>query len=269
VTSHPHPKKEDARAGADQTAPSLPVGDIVFRIASMKSAVSQTISLARSEAGGHLHFANAWSVVTARDDAQARSAFAEGVCYPDGLPVVWAMRRGGAGASASRVEGPRFFESVIDTGRPAGLRHYLLGATPDTLRLLQLSLESRYPGALIVGTSSPPFAPLDDEYVAKELLKVDEARPDIVWVGLGTPKQDLFAAMAAPGRSEVFACVGAAFDMSAGTLRRAPRWMQRVGLEWLYRFAQEPRRLWRRYTYGNLKFLALALAMSRTTDATA
>lgn len=241
-------------------SPSVKVGDIVFGSTSPEEAVRSTIRHAIARRGGQLHFANAWSVVTARDHLAAREAFAAGTCLPDGLPVVWAMRWLSPKLRSGRVAGPHFFEKVMEEGRDAGLRHYLLGGSTETLTALHLSLSARYPGLQIVGTSCPPFTPLDDDYVRTELEKISVAAPHIVWVGLGTPKQDLFAKMAAPERHEVFACVGAAFDMSAGRIPRAPAWMQRVGVEWIYRFAREPRRLWRRYTYGNMKFLSIVLA---------
>lgn len=237
------------------------VGKVVFEATTPDRVVSSVITQALEGRGGSLHFANAWSVVVADGDSAVRSALNQGRSLPDGRPVVWAMRiLGGAiGRQAQRVDGPSLFERLLGEGRQHGLKHYLLGTTPQTLDQLVEALERRHPGVEIVGASSPPFTPLDDEYITNELRLVAQARPHVVWVGLGTPKQDLFAAMASQRSDVVFACVGAAFDMSAGKLRRAPRWMQATGLEWLYRFGQEPHRLWRRYTIGNLKFLVLVV----------
>ena len=115
----------------------------------------------------------------------------------------------------------------------------------------------RLPGLEIAGASSPPFKDLTPADYDFELEKIRECDPHIVWVGLGTPKQDKAAAYMALRYSAIFASVGAAFDFNAGNLRDVPDWIQEAGFAWLFRFIQEPRRLWRRYTYGNVKFLVI------------
>ncbi len=183
----------------------------------------------------------------------------------DGMPLVF-LGRHAAHLPIERCYGPDIMLGVLDKGRAAGLRHYFYGgADKETLRRLRENLSRRFPGLQIVGGCVPPFrsvdidAPFDEEdrAVAHDIA---ESRADVVWVGLGTPKQDLWLErfrdqVPAP----VLIAVGAAFNFHAGTVRQAPRWMMRYGLEWLFRLCAEPRRLWRRYIIGNPRFIALVL----------
>jgi len=233
------------------------VGAIDFAVATLDLAVKRTLDNALSGHGDHIHLANAWSIALAEDDQELRTVFRNGRNYPDGKPVVWAMNwlcKGNTSRKPARVYGPTFFERTLAEGVARRVRHYFLGSTPETLEKLQSTICSRFPGIEIVGASSPPFRDLTTDDLAYELSKIEASKPHIVWVGLGTPKQDKTAAFLAPKYPGIFACVGAAFDFTAGNLREVPVWIQESGLAWLYRFVQEPRRLWRRYTYGNAKF---------------
>ena len=145
----------------------------------------------------------------------------------------------------------------MDRGREVSLRHYLLGSTPETLQKLQHSLESRYPGVRIVGSYSPPFRTMTPEELQKQDDEIRASGAEIVWVGLGTPKQDYEAARLA-SVGIMCAAVGAAFDFSAGTKAVSPQWVTALGLEWLHRLLSEPRRLWKRYAWGNVVFLYAA-----------
>ncbi|OZD63137.1 hypothetical protein CH268_09345 [Rhodococcus sp. 06-1460-1B] len=173
--------------------------------------------------------------------------------YPDGAPVAMLMRIAQGGSSSQRVRGPSLFNTVIERGQMRGVRHFMVGSTQTTLNLLTQKLEQEYPAADIVGTYAPPFAPLDDEFY-DDVESAIVGHPDLLWIGLGTPKQD-FAAVELASRLNI-PCVGvgAAFDFVAGTVAEAPPFIQKSGFEWLYRFAREPRRLWRRYTIGNIRF---------------
>jgi len=247
----------------DKTPDRLQVGPLDFEVTNLGEAVERTISDALSERRAHLHLANAWSIALADDDGELREAFGSGRNYPDGKPVVWAMRWLGDGkamARPGRVYGPTFFERVLDGGVDRRVKHYFLGSTPETLEKLQRNLLERFPDIDIVGVSSPPFKVefTSDDY-AVELSKIETSKPHIVWIGLGTPKQDKAGAYLASRYPAVFACVGAAFDFSSGNLRDVPLWIQNAGLAWLFRFVQEPRRLWRRYTFGNAKFVLIVL----------
>ncbi|MBT2549619.1 WecB/TagA/CpsF family glycosyltransferase [Arthrobacter sp. ISL-65] len=239
-------------------------GKLRFRAAGLESAIDHVIEsvLRKGAEGSHIHFANAYSVSLAERSAELESAFSEGTIFPDGRPVVWALRAFNPEKAddIQQVRGPSFFEGLMNRGVNLGLRHYFLGSTDETLSKLQAQLKQRIPGVSIAGVSSPPFRELTDGEWAKELQKIESQNADIVWVGLGTPKQDLVARRLSGMSSLTFICVGAAFDFSAGNLRHAPRWIQGAGLEWFYRLIQEPRRLWRRYLIGNTVFL---VAVSR------
>lgn len=234
------------------------VGTVNFEVTSLAQAVNRTLEDGLSGRSYHVHLANAWSIALAEDDGELREVFANGCNYPDGKPVVWAMRwlheRDGT-TNPDRVYGPTFFERALEEGVDKGVRHYFLGSTLDTLQELQANIRARFPGIEIAGASSPPFKELTTDDYAYELTKIGACKPHIVWVGLGTPKQDKAAAYLAQQSPGIYACVGAAFDFTAGNLREVPFWIQDAGIAWLFRFIQEPRRLWRRYTYGNAKFL--------------
>jgi N-acetylglucosaminyldiphosphoundecaprenol N-acetyl-beta-D-mannosaminyltransferase len=151
--------------------------------------------------------------------------------------------------------------AVMDRGRESGTRHYLYGGAPDVAEGLRQRLTSKLPGLNVVGAWSPPFRPPTAGELDADLARIQAASPDFVWVGLGAPKQEYWVEEARH-RLHVagILAVGAAFDFHSGTKRRAPRWMQRTGTEWLFRLASEPRRLWRRYLVTNTRFVALAAA---------
>ncbi|MFC0449799.1 WecB/TagA/CpsF family glycosyltransferase [Rhodococcus jostii] len=195
-----------------------------------------------------------------------------GFNLPDGLPVVWYMMRSNRRAPelvVDRHRGPSFFYECLDRGREFGTRHFLLGATEETIALLADRLKSKYPGLAISGTWAPPFAPLDDGFFTKAAELIRASQPDIVWVAMGTPKQD-FAALRISTLTGIDSVgVGAAFDFGAGTVAEAPKLIQDSGFEWLYRLCCEPRRLWKRYFFGNVRFLfhaEVALVRDRITS---
>lgn len=178
---------------------------------------------------------------------------------PDGMPLVWLGRRDGH-PGMTRVYGPDLMLAVCDAGRAAGLTHYFYGGKPGVAALLRDRLTARFPGLEVVGTFTPPFRELTPEEFAALRADVARLQPDLIWVGLGTPKQERFAA-AAWERLDAGALVtvGAAFDFHSGLVPQAPAWMQRHGLEWLFRLGTEPRRLWRRYLLNNPLFVARVL----------
>jgi N-acetylglucosaminyldiphosphoundecaprenol N-acetyl-beta-D-mannosaminyltransferase len=191
-----------------------------------------------------------------------------GLVLPDGMPLVWLLRRGGF-PSAERVCGPDLLPAVFNHFQQAGYRHFLYGATPRTLELLKGNLTAKFPAAKVGGTHAPPFRPGGANEDEPVIEAINASAAHIVWVGLSTPKQELWMTrhrhrLSAP----VLIGVGAAFDFHAGLLRRAPRWLQRTGLEWAFRVAMEPRRLAKRYLRNNPAFLALLtaekLGVSRT-----
>lgn len=231
---------------------------ISFCISTPTDAVQfVTDAASRPGVGADFHFLNAYSVALTESDVAYRQCLYDAAYnFPDGKPISVLSRL--QSGRLIQVRGPGFFESVMDAGRELGVRHYLLGSTPATLQKLQMNLESRYPGIHIVGTFSPPFREMTPEELLEQDRRIHATGAQLVWVGLGTPKQDFEAARLALAGFKAIA-VGAAFDFSAGTKVEAPAWLSKVGLEWLFRFASEPRRLWRRYLLGNLIFLRAAL----------
>jgi len=181
-----------------------------------------------------------------------------GLVLPDGMPLAWWVR--GAGhPEADRVCGPEFMPLMFETLR--GRRHFFFGSTKKTLRDLILRVREQYPDAEIVGSISPPFRQVTDQEDAEIVRAINDSKADIVWVGLSTPKQERWMASHC-GRLTAPALigVGAAFDMQAGHISRAPKFIRRTGFEWAYRLMLEPRRLWRRYLVNNPAFVLLAVA---------
>ena len=187
-----------------------------------------------------------------------RDAFAapDSLALPDGVPVVWVGKV--EGQVVERVCGPDVMPALLDRSRASNARHYFYGGAPGVADRLAERMQAAYPGLDVVGTYSPPFGVRSAEEEAADVALINAARPDYVWVGLGAPKQDLWSARHRPELdAAVVLAVGAAFDFHSGGLRRAPVWMQRRGLEWLYRLAAEPRRLARRYLVTNTRFVVL------------
>ena len=207
--------------------------------------------------GSHIvHFLPAAPTVLARRDSEYRAVLNDGdLNLVDGASVALALRL--FGCRAPRTTGSAALCALAEQGVEAGLRHYLFGGTPDVVERLRRRLERDYPGILIVGAESPPFTQSSVDALAAARDRMQAVGADLVWVGLGAPKQDYVAAVLRElGAAPVLLCVGAAFDFVSGAKRRAPRWTQRVGLEWLHRLMSEPRRLWRRYLIGNPRFVA-------------
>jgi N-acetylglucosaminyldiphosphoundecaprenol N-acetyl-beta-D-mannosaminyltransferase len=205
-----------------------------------------------------LHFATAHSLVEANRDPRVRAALNAGLVEPDGVPLVWLARR--RGIRAERVCGPDFLPALVGRGVPLGRSHFFFGGAPGVPEELARRLGEAHPGLRVAGTLSPPFRTLTPEEEESVVAEINAARPDYVWVGLGAPRQDLWvAAHRANLEAAALLAVGAAFDFHAGMKRRAPRWMQRTGTEWLFRLLTEPRRLVGRYTVVNARFLLLVL----------
>ncbi|OGO48659.1 MAG: hypothetical protein A2Z30_07585 [Chloroflexi bacterium RBG_16_64_43] len=181
-----------------------------------------------------------------------------GMTTPDGMSLVWLLRlRGRRGTR--RVYGPDLMNAICEASLSAGWRHFLYGGGPGVPEALAARLGRRYSGLAIAGTCSPPFRPLNAAEEEAIAARINQVHPHVVWVGLSTPKQERWMA-AHLGRinAPVFIGVGAAFDFLSGTKPQAPRWIQRSGLEWLFRLATEPRRLWRRYAQYPLFGLLVA-----------
>lgn len=207
----------------------------------------------------YVNVCNAAVVLEAYDDHRLADIInRSGMATADGMPLVWLGRRKGCGVA--RVYGPDLMLAVCEAGLRDGWRHYFYGGTPDVLSDLSARLRGRFPALQIAGMWAPPYRPLlpdEEEQVAR---RINESRPDVVWVGLGTPKQDFWMSKFRPAlHAPVLVAVGAAFNFHAGHVRQAPRWMMRCGLEWFFRLLMEPSRLWRRYLVGIPRFIGLIL----------
>lgn len=180
-----------------------------------------------------------------------------GMVTPDGMPLVWLSRLMGQ-SHVRRVYGPDLMLAVCQDGLSRGYRHYLYGGAEGVPTLLANKLRERFPGIQIVGEFSPPFRALSPEEDEQIVRDINAANPDIVWVGLSTPKQERWmAAHAGRVLAPVMVGVGAAFDFHSGLKKQAPRWVQGSGMEWLFRLVTEPRRLAKRYLINNPTFMAL------------
>jgi exopolysaccharide biosynthesis WecB/TagA/CpsF family protein len=181
---------------------------------------------------------------------------------PDGQPVRWALNHLHGVGLRERVYGPELMLRLCARAADDDIPIYLYGSAPDVIELLRQKLQIQFPALQIVGAESPPFRNLTPEEDDAVVRRITDSGARILFVGLGCPKQDHFAADHADRIQCVQVCVGAAFDFHAGAKPMAPAWMQRHGLEWVYRLSREPRRLWRRYVHTNSIFLAKWLAVS-------
>lgn len=209
------------------------------------------------ERGYAVRFANAYCVASAnRSDAYGELMKNGSPNLPDGAPVAFHMRsQRDLPVRASRVRGPSFFRAVLDASQDSEVTHFFLGSTDEVLSRLTSTIRQVYPGVLVAGAYSPPFAPLSADSLAELTRRVRQVSPDVIWVGMGSPKQDFVAQHLAETLHVPALGVGAAFDFMAGSVSEAPLWIQNSGFEWLYRLVSEPRRLWRRYLVGNAQFM--------------
>lgn len=210
---------------------------------------------------GYICCATAYNVNLARRDDALRRAYNRSLLTtPDGMPLVWLARWHGH-RDATRVYGPDLMEAACDAGRTIGLRHFFCGGAPGVAEQLRDRLCARFPGLQVVGLHTPPFRELTPVELEALRAEIAAAQPDVIWIGLSSPKQEHFMAAHAPHLDAgLLVGVGAAFDFLSGRVTQAPRWMQRSGLEWLHRLATEPTRLWRRYLIHNPLFVLRTLA---------
>ena len=197
------------------------------------------------------------TVMLFQEDAELRAAvLASTFTVPDGQPLVWAMNALGAKLSR-RVYGPDLMAKACARAAATGTRMFLYGTKGEAaLAELTQTLQARYPGLRIVGGHPPQFRPLSPDEESEVAAKINASGADVVWVGLGVPRQEKWMhAMRDRLDAPVLVGVGAAFDFHAGTVRQAPGWLQRLGMEWAFRLAMEPRRLWRRYAKYNPLFV--------------
>lgn len=173
----------------------------------------------------------------------------------DGMPLVWASRLLG-GSLTARCYGPTLMEETLDHFQDSKATHFFYGSTPDVLEKLRQKVKVRWPQAEIAGSFSPPFGDFNEKEDLKNISMINASGADFVWVGMGCPKQERWMQLYRRHlKADAVLAVGAAFDFIAGTVSQAPAAFQRTGMEWLYRFAMEPKRLWKRYLFRNPYFV--------------
>jgi N-acetylglucosaminyldiphosphoundecaprenol N-acetyl-beta-D-mannosaminyltransferase len=223
-----------------------------------KSAIEVMDGMVETRDPGYVCAAPVHALIEARDDPVMLAALrGSTLVVPDGMPLVWAANLLGETLD-DRVYGPELMLRYSDRCAEQGHRVWLYGGRDQgTLVQLALSMRRRHPGIRIVGGYSPPHRPLTGEEESAVVRQINEARPEVLWVGIGVPKQEKWMARMRDRLEVPVMCgVGAAFDFHAGRISMAPRWMQERGLEWIYRIAQEPKRLLPRYLYANPRFVA-------------
>lgn len=240
--------------------PRFHVLGVALHAMNLSIATATVLAALRERRKGYVCVTGVHGVSEAQEDAAFRRILnAAFLNTTDGMPLVWLGRRA-LGPEVERVYGPDLMLEIFRATQATGHRHFLYGGAPGVAAELKTKLEARFPGVVIAGTHCPPFRALNAAEEAALIAQVRAARPDIIWVGLSTPKQERFMAEYLPKLDTTLMFgVGAAFDFHAGRVPQAPRWMQRAGLEWFYRMCREPRRLARRYLVNNPLFVARLL----------
>ena len=231
----------------------LGVGISVINPQTALAAIAESIGQRRK---GYICVTGVHGVMEAQADEALRRVLNQAfLCTPDGMPMVWVGKLRGH-RTMRRVYGPDLILAVCAWSEKHPCRHFFFGGVPGAAEQLRDKLKARFPGLQVVGCYTPPFRPLNTDEKMQLQKMVHAAQPDIMWIGLSTPKQERFMAEFSP-RLEVTLMigVGAAFDFHAGLVKQAPRWMQQSGLEWFYRLCREPRRLAGRYLRNNPLFL--------------
>lgn len=223
-----------------------------------EQTLERIIEWGRHRESRYVCICNVHSVVTARQDAEFGRVVAQAdMATADGAPVAWMLRKLGF-TGQQRINGPDLMWRFCGEAERLGFPVYFYGSTPETLALLESRLRAQFKNLVICGCYSPPFhaASADEEHAEAQHINASGAA--VVFVGLGCPKQEMWMSRQRGKVQAVMIGVGAAFDYHAGTVQRAPLWMQHAGLEWLHRLASEPGRLWKRYLVTNTVFLIAA-----------
>jgi N-acetylglucosaminyldiphosphoundecaprenol N-acetyl-beta-D-mannosaminyltransferase len=260
VSSLPGKTRREASAIRDVRARRrFSVLGVVFNAMQIPDVILQMRQwIVRRERCRYIAVTGMHGITNARRNPEFKQALADAsLVVADGMPVVWIGRFRGYHLPR-RVYGPELMLQFCEETAVAGYRHYLLGGAPRVPQQLAVSLQKSCPGIMIVGTHSPPFRPCTPEEDAAIIDDINRAAPDVLWIGLGTPKQEMWMQQhRSQLRVPVVIGVGAAFDFLSSRKRQAPVWMRERGLEWLFRLLQEPLRLWRRYLVGGSEFVFL------------
>jgi N-acetylglucosaminyldiphosphoundecaprenol N-acetyl-beta-D-mannosaminyltransferase len=236
--------------------PRVNVQGVGVHALNLHSAVEVLRTAIATRTKGYVCVTGVHGVCEAQADPGFRSILNSALLNtPDGMPMVWIGKNAGF-REMDRVYGPDLLLEVCAASESAGWRHFFYGGGPGTAESLAAVLQEKFPRLQIAGTHTPPFRPLTAEELATLQQQVATARPDIIWVGLSTPKQENFMSSTLSLLDvPVMIGIGAAFDLISGKVKQSPRWIQRSGFEWLYRLMQEPRRLWKRYLKNNPLFV--------------
>jgi N-acetylglucosaminyldiphosphoundecaprenol N-acetyl-beta-D-mannosaminyltransferase len=247
-----HPAAEPA------PMPAAPVLDVPLALTDYEGALDWIDAAVAAGSRAYVCVAATHTVMACREDPELREAvLGADFTLPDGQPLVWALRALGH-PIGERVYGPDLMDRACERAARTGQRIYLYGGrNPGALAQLARALRLRHPGLRIVGGHVPPFRPLSEAEEDAVAADIARSRAEVVWVGIGVPKQEKWMArMRDRLDAPVLVGVGAAFDFHAGLTAQAPNWIQSLGLEWLFRLATEPRRLWKRYLRYNPRFVA-------------
>lgn len=260
MASVPGPSSDSSAAGLANSPHGWPAKYDVFGVlvtaTDYEAAAWHILQAARRRESAIVEFMPVHSLMTAtRDAAYRRSINDFDMVCPDGQPVRWCLNCYHHAGLKDRVYGPVLMLHVCEAAAQGGTGIYLYGSTPEVLQKLADRLLARFPALKIMGQESPPFRPLSAEEDNAVVERINASGAGVVFIGLGCPRQELFAHAHRGRIHAVQLCVGAAFDFHAGTKRMAPSWMQRAGLEWLFRLASEPGRLGGRYLLTNSAFL--------------
>lgn len=225
-----------------------------YSIARTEEAVLHVIKHIMELGGRYICFSNVHTLVMARENEEYGKTLNDAAyTFPDGNPIAILQRKDGI-FGAERVAGPDFMEHMFRDTQDGSISHFFYGSSQETLNELRINLENKYPGIVIKGMYSPPFRELTPEEDQADVDMINASGADIIWVGLGAPKQEMWMRAHQSRIKGVMMGVGAGFDFHAGTIKRAPIWVRRIGLEWLYRLFQDPGRLIKRYVVTNAKF---------------
>ena len=252
--------RQIAEAPIPSAVPRVNVLGVAISALNLESAIQLLVRAIEQKTKGYVCVTGVHGISEAQSNPSFRQILNHAFLNtPDGMPMVW-MGRWQGFHDTGRVYGPDLMLRLSEISPARGFTHFLYGGGPGVAEELRRRLEARFPGLKIVGTFSPPFRPLSPVEETELAALVAKLKPDVFWVGLSTPKQEQFMAQHWQTLdATLFLGVGAAFDFHSGRARQAPLWMQRCGLEWLFRLGQEPRRLWKRYLKNNPLFVGRAL----------
>ena len=207
--------------------------------------------------GNYICVSNVHTTIMSYENSEYRKIQNGGaMALPDGKPLSIVSKKRGY-TKAERVSGPDLMPEIFQLSQEKGWTHYFYGGSETTIRILGEKLKVQYPNMKIVGLYSPPYRILTEEEDYNIIEEINQLKPDFIWIGLGAPKQEQWMYEHKNKVQGIMIGVGAAFDFLAGTTKRAPKWMQKMSIEWLYRLMADPKRLWKRYVITNSKFLWL------------